>query len=99
MRHRATRFRYPLALAVLLFASVPHADAQASAATCDTAGQRVGCGFIGITRAQCEQRDCCWDAVEPNDNLVPFCFNPNRGIASVTPAPTPVPPGVRGGNL
>ena len=44
--------------------------------------QRVDCGNIGITQAQCRNKGCCWDDVVPN---VPWCFFHPSACSSVKP--------------
>ena len=35
---------------------------------------RLDCGFVGIDQSGCESRGCCWIAVTPNPDNVPYCF-------------------------
>ncbi len=34
---------------------------------------RVECGYLGIEKAECEQRDCCYK-IDDYESIVPWCF-------------------------
>eukprot|EP00039_Didymoeca_costata_P022688 m.5007 g.5007 ORF g.5007 m.5007 type:complete len:920 (-) comp3164_c0_seq1:18-2777(-) len=50
--------------------------------------ERVGCGFDGITAAQCHSLKCCFKELpNPNPHGYPYCFH-----TSQPPSPSPSPP-------
>lgn len=36
---------------------------------------RKDCGFVGITEAECVQRNCCWNPVKTSYKNMPWCFH------------------------
>jgi len=35
---------------------------------------RPDCGYSGITEADCENKGCCWDPIDPNPGNIAWCF-------------------------
>ena len=59
-------------------------------------GPKVDCGFVGITQAACEAKECCWHPVPApagRPSTEPWCFAANAGASDyevvVGPSPTP----------
>jgi len=52
--------------------------ALVAAQSCNNSGNRVDCGFTGITQQQCQAQGCCWNQVNPNPNNLPWCFYSNN---------------------
>ena len=45
-------------------------------APCNSANNRVSCGWAGITQSQCRARGCCWDSSVAG---VPWCSYYGQG--------------------
>eukprot|EP00118_Oscarella_pearsei_P028778 m.2900 g.2900 ORF g.2900 m.2900 type:complete len:913 (+) comp8961_c0_seq1:1487-4225(+) len=52
-----------------------------SAITCNEAGIRRDCGYVGIQQPECNSKGCCW---HPTQDHSPWCFHPNPSPASYT---------------
>eukprot|EP00927_Polykrikos_kofoidii_P070125 TRINITY_DN659_c0_g1_i7.p1 TRINITY_DN659_c0_g1~~TRINITY_DN659_c0_g1_i7.p1 ORF type:complete len:699 (+),score=104.29 TRINITY_DN659_c0_g1_i7:71-2167(+) len=58
--------------------------------TCSVAkSDRQDCAFSGVDEKGCVAKGCCWEAVNPNPDNIPWCFDKRSGP---TPPPTPGPP-------
>lgn len=60
------------------FSFEPQSEALGGASQCNVTAptERRDCGFSGITQSQCEDKGCCYHAVTPNPQHIPFCFHP-----------------------
>ena len=53
---------------------------------CDVDGNRVDCGYAGITLSECEDAGCCWYPVYNNPNNEPWCFYKNGNAQQPQPS-------------
>ena len=78
LRDRQTADPMARSSSLLVVVVVVAVAALVAAQSCNNSGNRVDCGFTGITQQQCQAQGCCWNQVNPNPNNLPWCFYSNN---------------------